>query len=155
MADSSSAPKRYTPPNQRNRSVNRKKSGDRLERSSSSQGNEGERIQVPATRNVAVRDHGDSVSNSNSARRIISVEGCHRSEAYQLLSERWEAAMNLYNNPTVDLSERPIMYYGGDVWGRLPHKIMASANNTGPPPTDYRSELRRGLLTPRTTSSNH
>ncbi|XP_010547183.1 PREDICTED: uncharacterized protein LOC104819021 [Tarenaya hassleriana] len=146
MADSSSASKRYTPPNQRNRSLNRRKPGE-LDRTSSSQGNESEKSQVPASKNVPVV--------SNSATRIIPLEGCYRSEAYQLLSERWAAAMHLYNDPTVDLSERPIMYYGGDVWGRLPHKIMASANKAGPPPQDYRSELSRGLLTPRPTSFNH
>ncbi|CAA0408399.1 unnamed protein product [Arabidopsis thaliana] len=61
LVDSTSAPKRYTPPNQRNRSSNRRR------------------------------------------------------------SRGWTAAMHLYNDPSVDLSERPMMYYGGDVWGKLPH----------------------------------
>ncbi|CAA7050951.1 unnamed protein product [Microthlaspi erraticum] len=135
MADSSSVPKKYTPPNQRKPSGNRKKSGDRT----SSQQNKDAGIQVEKT-----------------ARRIASLDDGSKSEAYKLLSERWAAAMHLYNDPTVDLSERPIMYYGGSVWGKLPHQILASANKTLPPPmvpTDYRSELRRGLLAPRSSSS--
>ncbi|CAH2044802.1 unnamed protein product, partial [Thlaspi arvense] len=102
----------------------------------SSLGNEGERSQ-------AVAFHKE-----NPSPQIISPEGCSRSEAYQLLSDRWAAAMHLYNDPTVDLSERPMMYYGGDVWGKLPHKILAPANKTLPPPmlpNDYRTEHRRGL----------
>uniref|UniRef100_A0A1J3F5P7 Uncharacterized protein n=2 Tax=Noccaea caerulescens TaxID=107243 RepID=A0A1J3F5P7_NOCCA len=127
MVDPTSAPKRYTPPNQRNRSSNRRRSRG------SSIGNEGERSQP-----VAV-----GIQRENSSPRIISPEGCCGSEAYQLLSDRWAAAMHLYNDPSVDLSERPMMYYGGDVW------IMASGNRTLPPPpilpTDYRTQLSRGL----------
>ncbi|CAA7060739.1 unnamed protein product, partial [Microthlaspi erraticum] len=107
MVDPTSAPKRYTPPNQRNRSSNRRRSRG------SSIGNEGERSQP-----VAV-----GFQKENSSPRIISPEGCCGSEAYQLLSGRWAAAMHLYNDPTVDLSERPMMYYGGDVWGKLPHTV--------------------------------
>ncbi|XP_010482080.1 PREDICTED: uncharacterized protein LOC104760814 [Camelina sativa] len=107
MVDStSSAPKRYTPPNQRNRSSNRRRSRG------SFSSNEGERSQP-----VAV---GFQKENSSSP-KIISLEGCSNSEAFHLLSDRWAAAMHLYNDPTVDLSERPMMYYGGDVWGKLPH----------------------------------
>ncbi|KAL1219609.1 hypothetical protein V5N11_009736 [Cardamine amara subsp. amara] len=132
MVDSTSAPKRYTPPNQRNRSSNRRRSRG------SSLSNEGER-----SKPVAVGSQRE-----NSTPKIISVQGCSKSEAFQFQSDRWTAAMHLYNDPTVDLSERPMMYYGGDVWGKLPHQIMASANKTLPPPmlpTDYRTELSRGL----------
>ncbi|XP_010442251.1 PREDICTED: uncharacterized protein LOC104725317 [Camelina sativa] len=111
MVDStSSAPKRYTPPNQRNRSSNRRRS------IGSFSSNEGERSQ-PVSVAVAV---GFQKENSSSP-KIISLAGCSNSEAFHLLSDRWAAAMHLYSDPTVDLSERPLMYYGGDVWGKLPH----------------------------------
>ncbi|EOA12402.1 hypothetical protein CARUB_v10027382mg [Capsella rubella] len=105
---SSSVPKRYTPPNQRNRSSNRRRS-----RGSFSSNEGGERSQP-----VAV---GFQRENSVTP-KIISIEGCSdsKSEAFQLLSNRWAAAMHLYNDPSVDLSERPVMYYGGDAWGKLP-----------------------------------
>ncbi|XP_010510598.1 PREDICTED: uncharacterized protein LOC104786840 [Camelina sativa] len=88
--------------------------------------------------------------------RIIPLKDCSTSEASQLLSQRGAAAMQ---TQTVDLSERPIMYYGGSVWGKLPHKILAAANNTLPPqkisPTDYMTEVCRGLLMPKSSSSNN
>ncbi|KAG7533361.1 hypothetical protein ISN45_Aa08g009960 [Arabidopsis thaliana x Arabidopsis arenosa] len=105
MVDSTSAPKRYTPPNQRNRSSNRRRSRG------SFHSNDGESSQP-----VAV-----GFQRENSSPKIISLEGCSRSEAFHLLSDRWAAAMHLYNDPSIDLSERPMMYYGGDVWGKLPH----------------------------------
>ncbi|CAH2054610.1 unnamed protein product [Thlaspi arvense] len=140
MAGPSSKPEKYTPPNQRKPSGNLKKSGDRT---SSQQKKDGERSQPLAT--------------EKTSRRIITPKDCSRSDAYQLLRERWSAAMSLYNDPKLDLSERPIMYYGGSVWGKLPHQILAAANNTLPPrisPSDYRSEVRRGLLAPRSSSNN-
>ncbi|XP_022559095.2 uncharacterized protein LOC111206462 [Brassica napus] len=43
------------------------------------------------------------------------------------LSNRWAAAMHLYNDPTVDVSERPVMYHGGDVLNEAkPLQIQAS-----------------------------
>ncbi|CAF2035787.1 BnaA09g02920D [Brassica napus] len=40
----------------------------------------------------------------DSSPRIIFREGCFTSAGYQLLSNRWAAAMHLYNDPTVDVS---------------------------------------------------
>ncbi|KAJ4893115.1 hypothetical protein Rs2_19909 [Raphanus sativus] len=145
MADPSSNTKKYTPPNQRNPSGNSKKIGDRA---SSQQHKDGERSQPLAT--------GSQMEKAS--QKIATLKDCATSEAYQLLSQRWATAMHQYNDPTVDLSERPIMYYGGSVWGKLPHQILAAANNTLPPkisPADYRAEVRRGLLTPRTSSSSN
>ncbi|EOA31655.1 hypothetical protein CARUB_v10014858mg [Capsella rubella] len=145
MADSSSKTK-YTPPNQRTPTGNRRNSGDRT----SSQGNkDGEGNQPPAT----------GLQMGNKPQRIIPLKDCSRSEAHQLLSKRWEAAMHEYNDQTVDLSERPVMYYGGSVWGKLPHQILAAANKTLPPqtisPEDYMTEVRRGLLMPKSSSANN
>ncbi|CAN8260127.1 unnamed protein product [Cochlearia groenlandica] len=143
MADPSSNKERYTPPSKRNPPGNRKNTGG--DRTSSQQNKDGNRSQLVDT----------GFQTEKTSRKIIRLNGCSRSEAYQLLSERWGAGMHLYNDPTVDLSERPIMYYGGSVWGKLPHQILASANNTLPPsmlPKDYTRELRKGLLLPRSSS---
>ncbi|AAF13076.1 unknown protein [Arabidopsis thaliana] len=77
---------------------------------------------------------------------------CHRkASGNRRKSGGWAAEMHQYDDPTVDLSVRPIMYYGGSVWGKLPHQILAAANKTLPPPspTDYMTEVRRGLLMPK------
>ncbi|WZZ62888.1 uncharacterized protein BNAC05G44360D isoform X2 [Brassica napus] len=135
MADPSYNTKKYTPPGLRNPSGVNKKIGG------SQQSKDGERSQPQMEK---------------ASQKIITLKDSATSEAYQLLSERWAAAMHQYNDPTVDLSERPVMYYGGSVWGKLPHQILASANNTLPPkitPADYRAEVRRGLLTPRSSSN--
>ncbi|KAF2572280.1 hypothetical protein F2Q70_00000282 [Brassica cretica] len=56
----------------------------------------------------------------DSSPRIISREGCFASAG-------WAAAMHLYNDPTVDVSERPVMYHGGDVLNEAkPLQIQAS-----------------------------
>ncbi|KAL1211988.1 hypothetical protein V5N11_023958 [Cardamine amara subsp. amara] len=143
MAYASSNTKRYTPPNQR-KSSNRRNSG---EGTSSQQSKDGERSQ-PA-------DTGSQMGNFPQS--VITPQDCSRSEAYQLMRERYAAAVLEYNDPTVDLSERPIMYYEGRIWGKLPHQILASANKILPPsisPTDYITEMRQGLLIPRSSSSN-
>ncbi|VVA96835.1 unnamed protein product [Arabis nemorensis] len=139
MADSSSNKELYTPPSRRGQDAgtkkptgNHKKGGDR---DSGQQNKDGEKSQPQIQK---------------TPQRIITLKDCSKSEAYQLLSQRWATAMHLYNDPTVDLSERPIMYYGGSVWGKLPHQILASANKTLPPPSDYLPDVRRrGLLTPK------
>ncbi|XP_043707664.1 uncharacterized protein LOC122656998 isoform X2 [Telopea speciosissima] len=124
-ASDSSAPsitvKRYAPPNQRNRVHNRRKSGDRFERTSSSHSNDGEKNQN-SSRNTS--NH----LNENAPPGLIALYGCCSSEAAQLLNDRWAAAIRSYNDPSIDLSERPIMYSGSgaSAWGhpRLPHQII-------------------------------
>jgi len=105
--------KRYAPPNQRNR-LHRRKSSDRFDRANNLYGNDVEKNQVAAPRNVPIIDHGDSVSsnllNVNPRSRLIALEGCCSSDASQLLNDRWAAAMHCYNNQSIDLSERPVMY---------------------------------------------
>ncbi|KAJ0765437.1 hypothetical protein HanPI659440_Chr08g0303391 [Helianthus annuus] len=141
--DSSSTVKRYAPPNQRNRALGRKKSGgDRLERASS-YGNDGEKSQVAALRNVPIMDHADPS-------RLIGLQGCCNSEAYQLLTNRWAAAINAYENPATDLAERPVMYSGStaSAWGhfRLPHQMISPvAGGPSGPQMDFISELRQAM----------
>jgi len=155
-AVSSSSVKRYAPPNQRNR-LNRRKSGDRSDRNNTLYANDGDKSQQLApSRNIPVMDHADpgsgSIKNENFRPRLIALEGCSRSEASQLLNDRWAAIMHRYNDTSIDLSERPVMYPGSSAsaWGqfRLPHQLMASANNSGPssgPQIDFLSDLHRAM----------
>lgn len=105
--------KRYAPPNQRNRSLNRRKSGDRFDRGNSLYQNDGEKNQQPQshanTRNNIPDHHGDAGSSSllndnSSPHTLIPLEGCCRSEASQLLNDRWAAIMHSYNDTAIDLS---------------------------------------------------
>ncbi|KFK38220.1 hypothetical protein AALP_AA3G084400 [Arabis alpina] len=137
MADLSSNQKKYIHPFQRTSTGKPKKAGGQT---SGQQNKDGEKSQP--------LDAG--FQKEKTPQKIITIKDCSKSEAYHLLSKRWADAMHLYNDPTVDLSERPIMYYGGSVWGKLPHQILASANKTLPPPSGYIPEARRrGLLTSR------
>ncbi|KAK2446867.1 hypothetical protein QL285_017614 [Trifolium repens] len=148
------AAKRYAPPNQRNRSTNnrRKSSSDRLDRTSSV-GSDVEKNQVSSSRNIQVPDHGDASSsyilNENHYSRLIALDGCSSSAASQLLSDRWTAAIQSYNNPK-DSSEKPVMYSGGtSVWTqfRLPHQIMSPAPSVSSSVSqlDFLGELRRQM----------
>ncbi|XP_010251455.1 PREDICTED: uncharacterized protein LOC104593378 isoform X2 [Nelumbo nucifera] len=155
----SSAPtttvKRYAPPNQRNRVLSRRKSGeqcgdvveakkfpDRFERTNSSYTNEGDKSQS-SSRNIPILERGEAGSSNhlNEILRpgLISISGCCSSEAAQLLNDRWAAAMHSYNDPSIDLSERPVIYSGSNApaWGplRLPHQM------------DFVAELRRAIRT--------
>merc|ERR1711879_1100370 len=115
----------------------------------------GEKNQHVPSRNIPVLDHFDigssNLMHENSHPRLIALEGCYRSEASQLLNERWAQAMHNYNDTSVDLSERPAMYSGSSAsaWGhsRLPHQFMLQANS-GPSSgsqMDFLSELRRAI----------
>ncbi|XP_076940134.1 uncharacterized protein LOC143609192 [Bidens hawaiensis] len=139
-SSSTATVKRYAPPNQRNRNLGRRKSGgDRLDRAGS-YGNEGEKNQAAGLRNVPIMDHAEPP-------RLIGLQGCCYSEAYQLLSNRWAAAMNAYESPSTDLSERPVMYSGSSAsaWGqfRLPHQMIGGAPLG--PQMDFISELRQAM----------
>ncbi|XP_004500719.1 uncharacterized protein [Cicer arietinum] len=150
--ESATAVKRYAPPNQRNRSTNRRKSSDRLDRTNSV-GNDLEKNQVFSSRNIQVPDHGDASSsnilNENHYSRLIALEGCSGSAASQLLNDRWTAAIQSYNNPK-DSSEKPVMYSGGtSVWTqfRLPHQIMspAAGATSSVSQLDFLGELSRQM----------
>ncbi|KAA8550491.1 hypothetical protein F0562_002175 [Nyssa sinensis] len=167
--DSSSTPnittvKRYAPPNQRNRSLSRRKSGgERFERANNIYANDGEKNQVAASRNVPIVDHVDAGSgnlvNENPRPGLIALHGCCNSEAYQLMNDRWAAAMNSYNNPSTSLAERPVMYLGtgASAWGnaRLPHQLMPPTVGVGPSGSqmDFLSELRRAMRNANASSN--
>ncbi|OEL17369.1 hypothetical protein BAE44_0021613 [Dichanthelium oligosanthes] len=134
MADTNpDAIKRYTPPVHRNRANNRRKSGDRADKANYSYNNDGEKSHVPSLKNLPPIVHHETffsnVQNDYNQTRLVPLEGCSSSEASQLLSDRWTAAMNLYNDQTIDSSEKPVMYSGstGTSWGhghlKLPHQM--------------------------------
>ncbi|XP_020229171.1 uncharacterized protein LOC109810181 isoform X1 [Cajanus cajan] len=137
--ESGTVVKRYAPPNQRNRSANRRKSSDRLDRTNSI-GNDLEKNQIASSRSVHIPDHGDAgssnVLNENHYSRFIALEGCSYSAAAQLLNDRWTAAIQSYNNPK-DSSEKPVMYSSGtSVWNQFRHP---------PNQPDFLVELRRQM----------
>ncbi|KAJ1279915.1 hypothetical protein BS78_04G191900 [Paspalum vaginatum] len=132
MADSNpDAIKRYSPPVHRNRANNRRKSGDRVDKANYSYNNDGEKSNVLSLKNLPPIVHHETffsnVQNDYNQTRLVPLEGCSASEASQLLSDRWTAAMNLYNDQTVDSSEKPVMYSGStsSSWGhlKLPHQM--------------------------------
>lgn len=133
--------KRFGHPTQRNRSLNRRKSGDRFEKINYSHGIDGDKSQSSIARNFSSVDHGDTgsslIQNESTHIRLVALDGCSTSEAAQLLNERWVATMHSYNDQSIDLSERPIMYSGasGTSWGhlKLPHQM------------DFATELRRAI----------
>ncbi|KAB2003859.1 hypothetical protein ES319_D11G159700v1 [Gossypium barbadense] len=140
-ADAAPAIKRYAPPNQRNRSLGRRKSG--------------EKNQGATSRNInPVGDAGSSaiLNEDNPRHALIPLEGCSRSDASRLLSNRWAAVLHRYHDTSIDLSERPVLYSGisDSAWRnvRLPHQMMSPANNTGPSSgsqMDFLAELRRAI----------
>ncbi|XP_062030646.1 uncharacterized protein LOC133746486 isoform X1 [Rosa rugosa] len=150
-ADPASVVKRYAPPNQRNRPLNRRKSAERFDRTNNLHGNDLEKNQIASSRGTVI-DHGDggssSLLNENSHPWFIALEGCCSSQAFDLLNNRWAATMHCFNDSSIDLSERPVMYSGsGAAWGhfRLPHQLMAPAGGAGSPVSsmDFLSELCR------------
>lgn len=148
------AVKRYAPPNQRNRSLGRRKSGgDRLERANS-YSNDGEKNTGGTFRSIPIVDHGDAGginrTNENPRSKLIPLHGCCDSEALRLLNDRWTAAMTALNNLPEDSAERPVLYSrkSSPAWGQavLPHLLMQQA---GGPSTglqsDFLSELRQAM----------
>ncbi|KAJ8559260.1 hypothetical protein K7X08_000028 [Anisodus acutangulus] len=142
--------KRYAPPNQRIRSLGRRKSGgDRLERVNN-YSNDGEKNQVSASRSRASDDAGGRYqANENHRTGLIPLQGCSGSDAFQLLNDRWMAALNAYNNLPYDSPERPVMYTKRSPWGQsmLPHQLMSQAGGVSSPGSqkDFLSELRLAM----------
>uniref|UniRef100_A0A7N0ZZA2 Uncharacterized protein n=1 Tax=Kalanchoe fedtschenkoi TaxID=63787 RepID=A0A7N0ZZA2_KALFE len=127
-APSSAAVKRYAPPNQRNK-LNRRKSGDRLDRASSLYGNDGDK-------NQAV------LSNENARARLVPLTGCANSEVSQFINDRWQSTMQKLQS-TTDPSEKPVLFSSaGPAWGqiKLPHQMVS-----GPPGIDFLAELKRSM----------
>ncbi|OWM82951.1 uncharacterized protein LOC116189168 [Punica granatum] len=143
--------KRYAPPNQRNRSLSRRKSGERFDRSSNPYALDGDKL---AARNIPIADPRDTgirnFPNDSHHFGLIPLEGCCSSEAYQLLSDRWAAAIHCCNDPSIDPSERPLMYSGSSasVWGhiKLPHQLMFPGAAVSPgSQMDFMAELQRSM----------
>ncbi|KAJ7961776.1 Protein phosphatase 2C 71 [Quillaja saponaria] len=148
-SDSATVIKRYAPPNQRTRSNNRRKPSS--DRTNNLYANDIERNQVAASKNVPVIYHGDGSSillNESHYSASITLEGCCNSAASRLLNDRWTAAMQCYNNPSIDSADKPVMHSGStSAWGnfRLPHQIMSATDSVSPPGSqlDLLGELRR------------
>ncbi|KAJ8559417.1 hypothetical protein K7X08_003475 [Anisodus acutangulus] len=144
--------KRYAPPNQRNRSLSRRKSGgDRLERASS-YASDGEKNLISASKSTSTIADTGGVNQANEypPTRLIPLQGCSISEAFQLLNDRWAAALNAHNNLPEDSLERPVMYAKRSPWGHamLPRQLMSQAgagSSTGLH-KDFLSELRLAML---------
>ncbi|KAJ6841417.1 uncharacterized protein M6B38_306020 [Iris pallida] len=126
--------RRFAPPSQRNRVLNRRKS-EKNEKINS-YGIEEEKSGSSYSKTFPAMDR-NNIQNENARPGLIPIDGCCRSEAVQLLNERWAAAMHSFNDPSIDLLERPIMYSGatGSSWGylKLPHQM------------DFLGELRRAM----------
>ncbi|KAH6766118.1 hypothetical protein C2S52_017101 [Perilla frutescens var. hirtella] len=140
--------KRYAPPNQRNRSLGRRKSGgDRLERANSYV-NDVERNPVGATKGGGLADHGEFGYAARA--KLIPLHGCCNSEASQLLNSRWTAALNAHNSLPEDSDERPVLYArkSSAPWGHaiLPHLLIqpTGGGSTGLQ-RDFLSELRQAV----------
>ncbi|KAF8036036.1 hypothetical protein BT93_C1907 [Corymbia citriodora subsp. variegata] len=139
-AAAAAAVKRYAPPNQRNRSLNRRKSGEQLDRPNNFYVSDGEKNHTAASRNT-INDQRDAASTNlpkeNPRPRLIALEGCSNSEASRLLNDRWEATIQSCNDSSIDSSERPVMYSGSSTsaWGhiKLPHQM------------DFLGELRQAM----------
>ncbi|TKW40217.1 hypothetical protein SEVIR_1G231800v4 [Setaria viridis] len=125
MADTNpDAIKRYTPPVHRNRANNRRKSGDRADKTNYSYNNDGEKSHVPSLKNLPPIVHHETffsnVQNDYNQTRLVPLEGCSASEASQLLSDH-----------------KPVMYSGStsSSWGhlKLPHQM------------NFLEELRRAV----------
>ncbi|WVZ21379.1 hypothetical protein V8G54_008701 [Vigna mungo] len=154
--------KRYAPPNQRNRSANRRKSSDRLDRTNSI-GAELEKNQVASSRSVHIPDHGDAGSsnliNENHHSRLIALEGCGCSAASQLLNDRPllvlsnMAYAHLFLLESRRTANKPVMYSSGaSAWTqqqfRPPQQVMQpsiSASSSCVSQQDFLAELRRQM----------
>jgi len=141
IENSSENVKRYAPPVQRNRSLNRRKSGEKGNLS----GSETEKRLSSLSRNSSgsISDFGDAgitaFPNENfSQSTLVPLEGCSNSEALQFMNDRWLAAMQLCNDPSIGPAEKPVMYSGSTntSWGpmKLPHQM------------DFLGELQRAVL---------
>ncbi|PKI75532.1 hypothetical protein CRG98_004068, partial [Punica granatum] len=123
----------------------------RFDRSSNPYALDGDKL---AARNIPIADPRDTgirnFPNDSHHFGLIPLEGCCSSEAYQLLSDRWAAAIHCCNDPSIDPSERPLMYSGSSasVWGhiKLPHQLMFPGAAVSPgSQMDFMAELQRSM----------
>ncbi|XP_074563567.1 uncharacterized protein LOC141820186 [Curcuma longa] len=140
--------KRFAPPPPRNRSLNRRKSGDRYDKPNYSQASEGERNHASYPRNFTAVERGEipisNIANENTRSKLIPLEGCSSSEAVQFLAERWAAAVHLLDDPSTDVLEKPVVYSGasGSSWvhSKLPQQM------------DFLGELQRKIQRTNTSA---
>ncbi|XP_068667004.1 uncharacterized protein [Aristolochia californica] len=143
--------RRYAPPSQRNRALNRKKSGDRFERINHSSGNEVDKSLVTSSSDIPDDAGSSNLHNRNPLPGSISIDGCCSSQAAQLMSDRWAVAMHSCNGPSLDSSERPVIYSGASssAWGhsKLSHQFDFLA--------ELRGAIRNANLGPTQGSADH
>ncbi|XP_010688599.2 uncharacterized protein LOC104902507 isoform X2 [Beta vulgaris subsp. vulgaris] len=127
--------KRYAPPNQRNRGLNRRKSGDRSDRTTNLHSTDGD----TGLQSALSLDHSDTGSTKSVYEtfrpRLIALNGCCTTEASQLLHQ-----------------QRPVMYTGSaaSAWGnfRLPHQLISG------PQMDFLAELQNAINNSSASSMN-
>jgi len=110
-------------PSSRNRAFNKQRqSRDHFDRTTDN----GEKDVAFSNNNVVALDRGGfsgtNNSNNNTESLIsgnVSVNGCNISEAVMLMTDRWAAAMHSYNDQSLNVTEKPVVYSssGGSVWG--------------------------------------
>ncbi|XP_078434334.1 uncharacterized protein LOC144705500 [Wolffia australiana] len=109
--------KRYVPPPFRKHVPNRRKSGERVDRISSSHGPSGNKSWDNSTSRPSTSSSAHCVDKifreRNSHSGLIPLAGCHGSEAAKFLDQRWAAAVNSYKKNTDLPGGRPITYFGG------------------------------------------
>ncbi|CAL9038782.1 unnamed protein product, partial [Musa banksii] len=100
--------KRFVPPPPRNRSINRRRPGDRYDKVNYAHGIDEEKSQEFYPRKVPPVEHGEvggnRVANDNTHPKLIPLDGCSSSEAITFLTERWAAAVHLLDNSSADVS---------------------------------------------------
>ncbi|AQK72507.1 hypothetical protein ZEAMMB73_Zm00001d017174 [Zea mays] len=105
---------------------------DRADKANYSYNNDGEKSNVPSLKNLPPIVHHETffsnVQNDYNQTGLVPLEGC---------SASWTAAINMYNDQTIDPSEKPVMYSGSSSssWGhlKLPHQM------------NFLEELRRAV----------
>ncbi|WOL02405.1 hypothetical protein Cni_G11124 [Canna indica] len=98
--------KPFVHPPSRNRSISRRKSGDRYDKAYNLHGTDGERSQVCYPKKFPAVEGGEIASSNdaseNSHMNLIPLEGCSSSEIVQFLTDRWEATVCLLDDPSVE-----------------------------------------------------
>ncbi|KAH9314596.1 hypothetical protein KI387_023223, partial [Taxus chinensis] len=117
-----------------NRVISKRHSRDRFDRIGSFSNDNGEK-DGSLPNNIASFDRGGPSGTNNSSNNntesltpgIVRVHGCSNSELAKTMSDRWAAAVHSCNDPSLDATERPVVYSssgGGSGWGssKLAHQ---------------------------------
>ncbi|EPS64906.1 hypothetical protein M569_09874, partial [Genlisea aurea] len=94
-------------------------------------------------------------SNENLSQKLIPLNGCCNSSASELLNNRWNAAMNAYDNLPEDSLERPVLYESNNAaasassspwrYSVFPQHLMINPNGGGEVHRDFFAELRAAI----------